>query len=114
MIECDCATTPKSVTNPLGICMACQRRVLHESAGRAPRRDWVHLFVHKALPWILSANTIVTTWLAGSLEPRAWAVGLVGQVGWFWWICATRTWGFLPMNIALWIVYARNHFAWTL
>lgn len=114
MIECDCATTPKTKDNPLGICMACQRRALFESAGRAPRRELLRPFVHKVLPWLLSANTIYMNWLAGSLQPNAWLWGLWGQVAWAYWICATRTWGFLPMNLALWVVYARNHFNWNM
>lgn len=118
MIECcDCAITPKTKDNPMGICPACQRRALEVGRWLAPRRSLrrsLAPLVLKALPWILSANTIVTMWLAGSLNPQAWVWGLWGQVGWTWWICTTRTWGFLPMNLALWLVYARNHFNWSL
>ena len=28
------------------------------------------------------------------------------------WIISTASWGLLPMNAALWIVYARNHMKW--
>jgi hypothetical protein len=28
------------------------------------------------------------------------------------WIVMTGTWGLLPMNVALWIVYARNLRKW--
>jgi hypothetical protein len=65
------------------------------------------------LPWLLSLITIWTTVWAGNKHPSAWAVGLVGQGLWLAWIVTAQAWGFLPMNIALWIVYARNHWLWT-
>lgn len=64
------------------------------------------------LPWLLSAITIWMTLLAGNLHRNAWLVGLGNQLLWLVWIIATGTWGLIPLNIALWIVYARNHFKW--
>jgi len=64
------------------------------------------------LPWLLSAITIWQTWLTGNRHTAAWFVGLVNQALWLGWIVQTEMWGFLPMNIALWIVFARNHFKW--
>ena len=64
------------------------------------------------LPWLLSAITIWMTILAGNKHPFAWAIGLVNQALWLVWITATDTWGLIPMNIALWVVYARNHWKW--
>lgn len=64
------------------------------------------------LPYLLSAITIWMTLLAGNKHDKAWIVGLVNQALWLIWIIASATWGMLPMNIALWIVYARNHFKW--
>lgn len=68
----------------------------------------------KYLPWLLSAITIYMNVLAGNKNQNAWAVGLVGQVLWSFWI--VWQWdvaqGFLPMNIALWMVYWRNHTKW--
>lgn len=64
------------------------------------------------LPWLLSAVTIWMTLLAGNKHPKAWLVGLFNQLLWLIWIVASQTWGMLPMNIALWIVYARNHLRW--
>lgn len=64
------------------------------------------------LPWLLSAITIWMTVLAGNKHPLAWFIGLVNQALWFVWILAAEEWGFIPMNAALWIVYARNHFKW--
>lgn len=53
------------------------------------------------------------TVLAGNKHPKAWAIGIANQVLWLIWIIAANEWGFLPMNIALWIVYTRNHFRWS-
>lgn len=64
------------------------------------------------LPWLLSALTIYMTVLAGNRTRWAWAVGLLNQALGLVWIGATGTWGLLPMNAALWLVYARNHWKW--
>lgn len=64
------------------------------------------------LPWLLSGITIWMTLLAGNIQRQAWLVGLVGQALWLVWIVATETWGLIPLNVALWIVYGRNHWKW--
>lgn len=64
------------------------------------------------LPWLLSAITIWMTVLAGNKHRLAWAIGLVNQALWLVWIVATESWGLLPMNFALWVVYYRNHIKW--
>lgn len=64
------------------------------------------------LPWLMSALTIYMTLLAGNKNPKAWAFGLVNQGLWLVFIVHTETWGLLPMNAALWVVYARNHVRW--
>lgn len=64
------------------------------------------------LPWLLSAITIWMTLLAGNLHRSAWLVGLGNQFLWLIWIVVTGTWGLIPLNIALWIVYWRNHMKW--
>jgi hypothetical protein len=64
------------------------------------------------LPWLLSAVTIWMTLLAGNKHPQAWLVGLGNQLLWLVWICVVGAWGLLPMNIALWVVYGRNHLKW--
>lgn len=64
------------------------------------------------LPWLLSAITIYSMMLAGDKKRNAWAVGLLNQALWLTFILLSGTWGLLPMNIALWIVYARNYFKW--
>ena len=64
------------------------------------------------LPWVLSGITIWMTLLAGNLHRNAWLVGLGNQCLWLVWIVATGTWGLIPLNVALWIVYGRNHLKW--
>lgn len=64
------------------------------------------------LPWLLSAITIYMTVLAGNKTRWAWSVGLVNQLLWLVWIVTVGAWGLLPMNLALWIVYSRNHLKW--
>jgi hypothetical protein len=64
------------------------------------------------LPWLMSAITIYMTILAGNKSRHAWAIGLANQALWLGWILATKNYGFLPMNAALWIVYSRNHIKW--
>lgn len=67
----------------------------------------------KYLPYLLSAITIYSMLLAGNKKRGAWAVGLINQLLWLCWIFLSGTWGLLPMNIALWIVYGRNYFKWS-
>ena len=64
------------------------------------------------LPWLLSAITIYMTVLAGNKSRNAWLFGLVNQALWLVWIIFSGAWGLLPMNLALWIVYSRNHTKW--
>lgn len=65
------------------------------------------------MPWGLSAITIYMTILAGNKARNAWLVGLSNQALWLIWIVASGSWGLIPMNIALWIVYGRNHLKWS-
>lgn len=64
------------------------------------------------LPYLLSAITIYSMLLAGNKKKGAWAVGLVNQFLWLVWIIFSASWGLLPMNIALWVVYGRNYLKW--
>lgn len=64
------------------------------------------------LPWLLSAITIWMTLMAGNKHPKAWLIGLGNQLLWLIWIYAVGAWGLLPMNLALWVVYGRNHLKW--
>lgn len=69
--------------------------------------------VRDGLPWLLSVITIWMTVLAGNKNRHAWAVGLLGQIGWSVWIVAIGAWGLLPLNITLWVLYIRNHLKWS-
>jgi len=51
--------------------------------------------------------------MAGNKHPQAWLIGLGNQLLWLVWIYVVGAWGLLPMNIALWFVYGRNHLKWT-
>ena len=64
------------------------------------------------LPYLLSIITIYSMLLAGNKKKGAWVVGLVNQLLWLIWIFTTSAFGLLPMNIALWVVYARNYIKW--
>lgn len=64
------------------------------------------------MPWLLSCITIYTMFLAGDRKSHTWLVGLINQAFWLTWIIASASWGLIPMNIALWVVYARNHVKW--
>jgi hypothetical protein len=110
---CACGTTPKSSHNPLGICAACRARALR-GARATPRRriDW-RAATAKYLPWLLSAITLYSMVLIGRLDPAGWVLGLIGQGLWFVWAGVTRTWGFLPLTVALTVVYAQNLWLWT-
>ena len=65
------------------------------------------------LPWLLSAITIYMTILAGNKSRNAWLYGLVNQALWLLWVLTTGTYGLLPMNAALWLLYGRNHLKWS-
>lgn len=66
----------------------------------------------KYMPWFLSVITIYMTILAGNKNKYAWGVGLINQALWLTWIIKSGQYGFLPMNVALWFVYFRNHLKW--
>ena len=72
----------------------------------------MNVLIGEYLPWVLSAITIYMTVLAGNKTRWAWAIGLGNQALWLLWIIVTATWGLLPMNLALWVIYGRNHFKW--
>ena len=69
-------------------------------------------YIKHYVPWVLSLITIWMTVLAGNLHRYAWLVGLLNQALWLVWIACSQTWGLIPLNIALWVVYARNHMKW--
>ena len=64
------------------------------------------------LPWVLSAISLWMTLMAGNKHPKAWLIGLGGQVLWATWIYCSQTWGMVPMCIGITIMYLRNHFKW--
>jgi len=75
-------------------------------------RPDLHAWLVSTLPWLLSVITIWMTVLAGNKHPSAWLIGLVNQFLWLVWIVLAGAYGLLPMNLALWMVYGRNHLKW--
>jgi len=65
-------------------------------------------FINATFPWILSCFTIWTFFLAGDQNRHTWRVGLVSQVFWMTWIYTTGSWGLIPGNVGLTIVFIRN------
>lgn len=72
----------------------------------------LHKLIVEYLPYLLSCITIYQLVLAGNMHKNAWLVGLCNQVLWLTWILSSGTYGLLPMNLAVWVVYTRNHFKW--
>lgn len=66
----------------------------------------------KYFPYVLSLATVYMTLLQGRKEPSSWVIGLINQVGWTTWILLSGNYGFLLLNAALWILYARNYMLW--
>jgi hypothetical protein len=77
------------------------------------RRDILIDIIVLYLPFILSAITIYMSFLAGNKYKYTWKIGLANQGLWLIWILCSQSWGLIPMNIALWIVYFNNHLKWT-
>lgn len=64
------------------------------------------------LPWLLSACSLLMSVLTGNLWRFAWVFGLGIQCLWLIWIAAAQAYGFLPLCLALFVIYTRNHFKW--
>jgi hypothetical protein len=64
------------------------------------------------LPYLLSTITIYQVFLAGNKNVHAWIIGIGNQVLWLTWILVSQNYGLLPMNVAMWVLYTRNHFKW--
>lgn len=64
------------------------------------------------LPWLLSALSLVMSVLTGNKWPKAWLFGIGIQCVWVLWILSAKAYGFLPLCLALFVIYARNHFKW--
>lgn len=64
------------------------------------------------MPWLLSINGIILTYLSGDKYRYVWLLGLGNMALYLVWIFAAKQWGFLPMIIVMTGVYTRNHFKW--
>lgn len=70
-------------------------------------------FIVVYLPWLMSATTVLAMYLAGEKKPSAWILSIANQMLWLIWILASQSWGLLPMNAALWVVFIRNYRKWS-
>lgn len=64
------------------------------------------------MPWLLSLLSVYMIKLAGDGHKKTWLLGLFNQLLWVTWILASKSYGLLPMNAALWYMYIRNHIKW--
>lgn len=62
--------------------------------------------------WLMSAMTLLTMWLAGNKDRRAWFVGLTNQLFWVYFIHDKEAYGLLPMTLILTYIYTRNLYKW--
>lgn len=72
----------------------------------------IQQFVTLYFPWVLSIAGAYMAFQAGSLKRWAWALGLFLQALWLVWILCSGHYGFLVQNLALWVIYFRNHLKW--
>ncbi len=68
--------------------------------------------MRQALPIVTAVLTLLGMWLAGSKRWEGWAVGLLNQVLWLWFIVLFEAWGLLILTVALTVIYTRNLIAW--
>ncbi len=64
------------------------------------------------LPWLLSAVTIVQTWLTGNKWRWVWLLALGNCALWTTWTILARQWGMMPLNVFSGVVAWRNHKLW--
>ncbi len=69
-------------------------------------------FIRAILPWGLSGLTFWSMVLAGDKKRSAWLLGLINQAFWLTYVISTKTWGLLPLTIAMTVVYIRNLIKW--
>jgi hypothetical protein len=69
-------------------------------------------FLAMYLPWLLSALSLVMSVLTGNKWRYAWLFGLGIQCLWVLWVMSAKTYGFLPLCLALFVIYGRNHIKW--
>lgn len=65
-----------------------------------------------ALPWVMSAVTIVQLWLTGNRWRYVWLLALCNGVVWTTWTVLARQWGMMPLNVVSAVVAWRNHRVW--
>lgn len=64
------------------------------------------------MPFGISVLTGIHMYLVGNLWKYSWLYGIVMQGIWLIWVFVSKQYGFLPLNVALIIIYTRNHMRW--
>lgn len=64
------------------------------------------------LPWLLSALSLIMSVLTGNKWRYVWLFGIGIQFVWILWIAVAKAYGFLPLCLALFVIYGRNHLKW--
>lgn len=64
------------------------------------------------LPWLLSALSASQFILIGNKWRGVWILGVGLQFLWLLYIWASKSWGFMPLTLLLFVIYTRNHFKW--
>ena len=64
------------------------------------------------LPWLLSCLSLAMSAMTGNKHRSAWLFGIGIQCLWLIWVFAASAYGFLPLTLALFVMYIRNHLKW--
>jgi hypothetical protein len=64
------------------------------------------------LPWLISVITIYMMIAVGNKNRTGWVIGMICQVLWGVWSVTTESWGFVPLNIFMWVICIRNFYKW--
>ena len=64
------------------------------------------------LPWLLSALTFITMYLAGNKDIRGWYIGLFAQIFWLVFDIHAGAWGLIPVCLGLSVIYVQNIYKW--
>ena len=75
-------------------------------------KSYIELYIEYG-PWLLSFITVILTVLQGNKWKNVWLLMFINQWLWLKWILLSGTWGFLPLNICMWVVCLRNHLKWS-
>lgn len=64
------------------------------------------------IPWATSIVTLYAMYVIGKKRWWGWLIGLCNQVLWVTLAVAFKTWGLLPLTVALIVLYTKNLLGW--